>query len=231
MLPHHSKIDQQTHISAAGLNGWNAQQGFYIYRNERLLVAGDWLGFGFQKEEHYKLARIQVDLPNSMDSDWNIDVKKSRARPPSSLREDLKRIARLTRQKAADIYRHRGKAIARQSSENYVFPWIRKVKQGKVFYSINPEHPLVIEALKCPKEYNKVIGALLRLLEETVPVQQIWLDSAERSEQQSQPFEGVPAKEIKDVILQVYCALVKGGLTPAAARRRLITMEPFQHFE
>ncbi|WP_017721085.1 hypothetical protein [Kamptonema formosum] len=65
-----------------------------------------------------------------MDSDWNIDVKKSRARPPSSLREDLKRIARLTRQKAADIYRHRGKAIARQSSENYVFPWIRKVKQG-----------------------------------------------------------------------------------------------------
>jgi hypothetical protein len=41
VLPHHSKIDLDTYNKAAGLNGWNAQQGFYVYRNERLLVAGD----------------------------------------------------------------------------------------------------------------------------------------------------------------------------------------------
>ncbi len=46
VLPHHSKIDLDTYNNAAGLNGWNAQQGFYVYRNERLLVAGDWLSLG-----------------------------------------------------------------------------------------------------------------------------------------------------------------------------------------
>ena len=231
VLPHHSKVDRQTYEKAAGPNGWNAQQGFYIYRNERMLVAGDWLGLGLQRDEYCKLARIQVDLPNSMDSDWSIDVKKSRARPPSSLKTDLKRIARLTRSKAGDIYRHRGKVIARQSSESYVFPWLKKVKHGKVFYSINPEHPLVKEALNITKEHRQVINALLRLIEETVPVQQIWLDSAENSDLQSQPFEGVPSQEVKEVMMEVYQALIKHGLTPSEARRRLVTMEPFQHFE
>ncbi len=231
VLPHHSKVDPQTYEKAEGPNGWNAQQGFYIYRNQRMLVAGDWLGLGLQRDEHCKLARIQVDLPNSMDSDWNIDVKKSRARPPSSLREDFKRIARLTRSKATDIYRHRGKVIARKSSENYVFTWLKKVKHGKVFYSINPEHPLVKESLNIPKEHRQAIKALLRLIEETVPVQQIWLDSSENLEQHSQPFEGVPSKEVREVMMQVYNALIKSGLSAKDAKKRLITMEPFHHFE
>ena len=50
ILPHHTKIDADTHTRAGGVGGWNAQQGFYVYRNRRLLVAGDWLGLGFQKE-------------------------------------------------------------------------------------------------------------------------------------------------------------------------------------
>ncbi|MDZ7961470.1 MAG: ATP-binding protein [Aulosira sp. DedQUE10] len=231
VLPHHSKVDLQTYEQAAGPNGWNAQQGFYIYRNQRMLVAGDWLGLGLQRDEHCKLARIQVDLPNSMDSDWSIDVKKSKARPPVSLREDLKRIAKLTRGRATDIYRYRGKVIARRNSENYVFTWLKKLKHGKVFYSINPEHPLVKEALNIPTEYRQIIKALLRLVEETVPVQQIWLDSADNSDKQSQPFEGVPSREVIEVMSQIYKALIKSGLSATEAKRRLTTMEPFQHFE
>lgn len=231
VLPHHSKVDPQTYKQAAGVNGWNAQQGFYIYRNERMLVAGDWLGLGLQREEHCKLARIQVDLPNSMDSEWSIDVKKSKARPPASLKDDLRRIASLTRGEATKIYRYRGKVIARQSSEDFVFPWLKKVKHGKVFYSINPEHPLVKEVLALPKEYYPPVKALLRLIEETVPVQQIWIDSTENSEQHSQPFEGVATKEVMEVLSQIYQALIKNGLSENEAKKRLKLMEPFQHFE
>ena len=41
-------------------------------------MPGDWLGLGFAKEEHYKLARIRLDLPNTVDDDWGLDVRKSR---------------------------------------------------------------------------------------------------------------------------------------------------------
>jgi hypothetical protein len=68
VLPHKSKITEEVFKNAEGPKGWNGQQGFYIYRNERLLLAGDWLGM-FRKEEHYKLARISIDLPNSLDAE------------------------------------------------------------------------------------------------------------------------------------------------------------------
>jgi hypothetical protein len=232
VLPHHSKIDSDTYNKAAGTNGWNAQQGFYVYRNERLLVAGDWLGLGgYRKDEHCKLARIQVDLPNSMDSDWNIDIKKSRARPPTQLKADLKRIARLTRYRATEIYRHRGKVIARENAEKYVFPWDKKLRRGKVFYAVNQEHPLVQEALKLPGTYQSIIRALLRLLEETVPVQQIWIDNATEPEKQPLPFDGTPSDQVLEVIVEIYRALRKSGMTQDQARDRILTMEPFQHFE
>lgn len=76
---------------AEGVNGWTNQQGFYIYRGKRLMLAGDWLGL-FRKEEHYKLVRIQIDLPNKLDTDWQIDIKKSTARPPLVSREQIKKI-------------------------------------------------------------------------------------------------------------------------------------------
>jgi hypothetical protein len=39
ILPHKSKIDDETYKYAEGLNGWNSQQGFYVYRGKRLLLA------------------------------------------------------------------------------------------------------------------------------------------------------------------------------------------------
>lgn len=231
ILPHHSKIDLDSYNKAAGINGWNAQQGFYVYRNKRLLVAGDWLSLGYRKDEHSKLARIQVDLPNSMDSDWSIDIKKSRARPPASLKADLNRIARLTRNRATEIYRHRGKVITRESAGNHVFPWDRKLRRGKVVYSVNQEHPLVQEVLNLPDNCQSVIRALLRLLEETVPVQQIWIDNATEPEKQSQPFDGIPSEQVIEVMLQIYRALRNSGMTQEQSRDRILTMEPFQHFE
>ena len=231
VLPHHSKIDQESYDRAAGVNGWNAQQGFYVYRNERLLVAGDWLSLGYQKDEHCKLARIQVDLPNSMDSDWSIDIKKSRARPPVVLKADLRRIAKLTRHRATEIYRHRGKVLARESLEDHVFIWDKKIMRGKIFYSINKEHPLVQEIFNIPNNYQPLIRALLRLLEETVPVQQIWLDNPVEPEKQAQPFDEIPSDQVIEIMIEIYRALRKTNLTQEQARDRILAIEPFQHFE
>ena len=84
MLPHRSKLTADEQANGAGAAGWNQQQGFYIYRSNRLLVQGDWLGLGFAKDEHTKLARIAVEFPAALDHDWQVDVKKSGARAPVS---------------------------------------------------------------------------------------------------------------------------------------------------
>ena len=90
ILPHYSNLSTDEHARASGPRGWNQQQGFYIYRERRLLVAGDWLGLPVQPEEHYKLARIRVDLDNSMDLEWQIDVRKATARIPRQLTQEMR---------------------------------------------------------------------------------------------------------------------------------------------
>ena len=227
VLPHHSKVDQEVHKIGAGPRGWNAQQGFYVYRNHRLLVAGDWLGLGFQKEEHFKLARIRVDFPNMMDIEWDIDVKKSRARPPGLLRGDLKRIATATRARASEVYRHRGKVIAREASGTHTFVWLRKVRHGKMFYEINRSHPLVRELLEKSSGNQKQMAALLRLVEETVPVPYVVMNNAESPDAHAAPYEGAPTTELVALLNLIVEALLRDGFTVKQVRERVAILEPF----
>ena len=118
ILPHYSKISKKSHDYGAGIRGWNDHQGFYVYRKKRLIMAGSWLNLNIKKEEHYKLARILIDIPSNADKDWLIDVKKSSIKPPDIIKKDLKRIANITRKQACEVYRHKGKVITRKSIGN-----------------------------------------------------------------------------------------------------------------
>ncbi len=229
VLPHHTKIDQVTHRRASGPRGWNAHQGFYVYRNQRLLLPGEWLGLPLQKEEHYKLARIRVDLPNSMDEAWHIDVKKAVARPPGALRPDLERIAKATREIAAGVYRFRGKRIASAVSGPYAMVWQQRVTHDKVHYLINREHPLVHQVRADAGTGKKTLDALLRLVEETVPTTLITMSQNESEVAQASAFETAPA-DVVAVLREVYAALVRAGHTPAQAVERLSVMEPFGRY-
>ncbi|MCY4530049.1 MAG: ATP-binding protein [Chloroflexi bacterium] len=225
VLPHHSRLSSEKHRLAGGPAGWNAQQGFYVYRNRRLFLPGDWLGLGFIKEEHYKLARIQLDLSNSSDHEWEIDVRKSRARPPLPLKEDLRRIAQAVRKRAVTVYRHRGKTLARTARESPVFVWQRHVRGNRVSYVVNRGHPLIRDALGAQSLDSKRLQQILRLVEEYIPVQQVWVDMAEGDESQSQPFESAADQEIADLIRALYSSFIAVGLTHQDALDQLGSTE------
>jgi hypothetical protein len=230
VLPHHSKLTTEEFKRAAGERGWNAQQGFYVYRNQRLIVAGGWLGLGFQKEEHAKLARIRVDLPNSLDEEWQIDVRKASARPPGPVREDLRRVARKTRDLAVEVYRHRGKAIARSRASETAFVWNRYQKAGRIRYRINREHPVVaalLDSIEAPRARR---AAALRLIEETVPVPLIAIDHAETPDQQAAPLEGASSSEVRELVIQMTGQLAATGISHEQLARVLLSMEPFDRF-
>jgi hypothetical protein len=230
VLPHHSKINPQQYTEAEGPRGWNAQQGFYVYRNQRLLAAGDWLNLpGLRKEEHYKLARIMLDIPNSMDEAWEIDVKKSRAIPPPSIRGKLLQIARATRQKASGIYRHRGTKLTQGAGE--IVPlWNRKVLHGQISYEISREHPLVKNLMSMGNLVRRKAEAMLSLVEETVPVPMISMDVSEHPDQHSTPFGSKDEAVIMALLQETYQSLRHSGLSRNEARLSLSTLDPFHHY-
>ncbi len=55
----------------------NDMQGFYIYRENRLIHYGDWLGM-FTREPHGSLLRVEFSFDYTLDDVFNVDIKKSR---------------------------------------------------------------------------------------------------------------------------------------------------------
>jgi hypothetical protein len=75
------------------------------------------------------------------------------------------------------------------------------------------------------------IEALLRLLEETVPVEQIWLDTAEQTNDRSIPYDGVELTLLRNDLRKVFEALKTSGVDEATARQRLRSIEPFNRYQ
>jgi len=230
VLPHKSKLSEDTFKDAEGPKGWSEQQGFYVYRNERLLLSGDWLGI-YRKEEHYKLARIQVDLPNTLDSEWQIDIKKSIARPPVVLREQLKAYSTRVRAQAVEVYRHKGRTVKQLPGQKFVPLWIDHKRGNKWFYKINRDHPLIEKSInQAEKEPQKAIENLIRFIEETVPSKSIYIKEASDEDSIGKPFEGIDQEPIRKAMKQMYDNLVNEGKTDKQAKSIIFNIDPFNFF-
>lgn len=236
VLPHKDRLTPEQFATAAGPRGWVAQQGFYIYRNDRIIVAGDWLRLGrvrpWAKEEHYKLARLSIDLPNVTDEEWSLDIKKSTARPPAAIRERLTDLADAVRKDARQVFAHRGEYGPRPGIASHVVqrPWISSTRGGRTVYLINRKHPLVAATLARLGVLAEHLNPMLRLIEETVPVQKIWLDTAESSEEHAIPYEGYDESTVLDDIRIACDFLAQSITTKSALRTYLLATEPFRRY-
>lgn len=235
VLPHRDKLSNAEFESNAGPAGWTAQQGFYVYRNERLLVAGGWLGLGngraWNREEAHRLARIRLDIPNTADADWKIDVRKSTSRPPVSLRPWLTSLAENTRDRARRVFAYRGSPTPTAGNQPIEQAWrVDRLKSG-LRYRIDESHPSVSAVLANAGPMANLVKSMLRVIEETVPVQRIWLDTAENKETPRTGFEGEPNSAVIEVASVLFNDLIeRKGLSVEEARKSMLRTEPFQKF-
>lgn len=236
VLPHKDRITDEEFVRGGGQRGWIGQEGFYIYRNDRILVAGDWLRLGrgkpWPKEEQYKLARISIDIPNSLDLEWSLDVKKSTAKPPTYLRNRLTGLAEKIRNDAKKVFTHRGEYGTRSTNSAIIMerPWESKERNGHIVYKINRKHPLIQYVIARLGPMVSDLDSLLRLIEETVPVQKIWLDSAESDLDHAIPYEGLDENVIIVDLRKTKELLSKTTKDPNTLRAYLSATEPFNRY-
>ncbi len=233
VIPHHKELTPEEHKMLAGPSGWNAHQGFFAYRADRLIVAGGWLGFS-KPEEHCKLARVAVDLPNDVDESWGLDVIKSKITPPAILMGDMERIAKAARSDAMKRYGFHGEKEAPetgQASEDAGVKAFWKQISGKnnVLFRINRGHPLV-EALVQSLDDTDRADAFIHSFERLLPVAAIM-------QQPSKTTHGLIAepdkKELKDLLFALRMVIEyhkQTGKSEEEAELIALASQPFAKF-
>lgn len=224
ILPHISKLSAEQLRIAGGEDGLRHQQGFYIYRNRRLISWGSWFRL-IRLQEMTKLARVLVDIPNSLDHLWTLDIKKSTAFPPEAIRTGLRLIVDRIADTSRRVYTFRGRLA---NNDEIIHSWDRKLVRGGVSYFINREHP-VASALGSviPEEHLPLFEKLLQTVENTFPFDSLYADMA--SERRPDPVQDNESVNEYLYELAVQILDVLGRNEEAAARflQNLASIEPF----
>lgn len=225
ILPHFSKLSPAELELAGGEEGLRRHQGFYVYRSRRLIVWGSWFRLARQ-EELTKLARVRVDIPNSLDHLWTLDIKKSLASPPAVVAENLRRIVARIAHGSRRVYTYRGR---RANDDNFVHLWDRVEQRDGVEYQINRQHPLVAAVSNALNDTDAVLfESVLKNVEGMFPAEALYADMA------SDPRSVVRGKELSEEELFDLAGRLKDTCSTDEQRRRLIDnlamLEPFVHY-
>lgn len=201
VLPHHSKVTETEYNKYEMQDGYVKNQGFYLYRANRLLISGTWFGLKKFSDAH-KLIRIEIDIDNSTDLDWGIDVKKSLAKPSPVIREQLKRIIKEISPKGSRVYTARGKKIEDKSVERF---WdLVPIGNEQLSFKLNLENEIyksLIEDLD--EEKQQFLKMYLKYIEEYIPLNAILANLQQNPHKISQKMEKTEEelKKIREKLL------------------------------
>lgn len=183
ILPHHSRLSASEWDYYQDRSDFISNQGVYVYRNGRLMAWGDWFRL-VPKGEATKLARVQIDFPNSLDESWTIDIKKSRARPPLAVRDRLRQIIDQITARSVNVHRGRGQKLFQETKAPL---WERYADHGGIRFAINAEHPLVASlCARLPAPEASSLSVLLDSIAAALPVEMIYSDYSTNPREVSQ---------------------------------------------
>lgn len=177
ILPYATDLKESDKKLIGGIENLRSKQGFYIYRNNRLIIWGTWFGMK-PRAELTKNARIRVDIPNTLDDIWSIDIKKQTASIPKRIQNQLKETVRQALDISVAQQTHRGRKNKIDDNIDYI--WDRmKGRNNTFYYVINRESKLYqyIRSQMSDKDFD-LLELLVGEIEKNIPSQQMYIDKS-----------------------------------------------------
>ena len=227
LLPHYEKVSLNEQEKMEGKEGLFKNQGFYIFRNNRLIISGTW----FKLVRHTsgaKWLRISVDIPNTMDSLWNIKIDKSDAQLPAFLKKPFLNIIQISKKQSNKVANRSGYRQKKGSSENV---WLRRIQtKGEIKYVLNRENLLIQQYLNGSKNQQKElkIDDLLVIIESMLPRQMI-INDKDLLNDQSMDDDQNELRNLFENMKKLY--IDEGDMTTEQFYNFMIQNEPFDKFQ
>jgi hypothetical protein len=206
IVPHFSKLTTEEKDILGGDEGLVRNQGFYVYRNKRLIIYGTWFRL-VPHGELSQLTRVRIDLPNTLDKDWKITLDKSDAQLPVVLRVRLRDLIRKFSKRSTNANKKKGTALTINKQEPV---WKRIALNGRIKYQINRDHPMIWEMI-AESEDTSIIRQAISLIESFIPIESLIKD---RESQNLDQVQAITDPEVFNSLLDacfLACVRQKGG--------------------
>ncbi len=205
-IPHFSKLTVEEKEMLGGDEGLVRNQGFYVYRNRRLIIHGTWFRL-VPHGELSQLTRVRVDLPNTLDKDWKITLDKSDAQLPVVLRARLRELVKRFAKRSTKANKSKGVVLKVDKQEQV---WERVASNGRIKYQINRDHPMILDLIAESGDSNEARVAI-SLIESFLPTESLIKD---REAQQLEQVQAITDPEMFNSLLDacfMACVRQKGG--------------------
>ena len=170
-------INSRVFNSYTLFNGFEAQQGLYIYRCDRLITPkGGWFEL-IKQSNSSKLARITIDYPNKSDKIWNTDVTKTSPSIPYEFKKEIENL--ISTIKSASIikinkgYRKQGDEIRSNYKNSQI--WKEEIDNNHncFRYKIDLNHMIFKYLEEESIIDHKNLVKIIRLIEDNLPISKI----------------------------------------------------------
>ena len=210
-----SKIDQDYMEG----NGLIDQEGFYIYRNNRLIKEGGWLDID-NLDDKSKYARIEVDIPSTLDKEFKINFSKNSIEIPDDLRNDFIEIAKIARKESRNNFNYLKHPETKRTTKKVEDKiWKTTKNNGALVLSINMEHPLIQELSS--KLTNNELKKLCSLISKSLPISMI--------QGQNTTTVSYTENELNDLMDEAYGKLLDELGNVNDVKKKMSNMEPFKN--
>ncbi len=219
VLPVYSNLDNidQQYMNGRGLID---QQGYYVYRNDRLIYEGGWLNLqGLNLDDKSKYARVEVNIPSQLDEEFKINFSKNSLVVPVELQNLFKEVAKKVRtasRSSANYLKHPELKPRLKSDDTKV--WKTSHSSMGTVLTINDDHPLIAKLCQGMNQLDRT--KLFQLLSKTIPIRMI--------QEQGLCVDSYSEKDIFDLTDNMYNNLKSQGLSLSDIKKRFTTLEPFK---
>jgi hypothetical protein len=190
--------------SQKGLTNWTTKnrglmdlEGIYIYRADRIILFGGWNGL-IKKAPRLQLARLRVDVGNSVDHLLHLNVAKSQVVIPHDLIKAFERYIEELKIEAEREFYNRGiRKFSGNKKESISQLFERKASNKGVLLELNSDFPL-LKSLKNELKNDQLskLNLILRMVNTRI--------NSIRQSHEDHSFIGVEEKDglsLKDILI------------------------------
>jgi hypothetical protein len=217
--------------SKKGLTKWTTRnrglmdmEGLYIYRADRIILFGGWNGI-IKKAPRLQLARLKVEVGNSIDDKLHLNVAKSQIVVPHELRIAFEDYIHELKVEAEKEYYNRGiRKFSGSKSNKNIKLFERSYSNKGSILEVNNNFPLVKNLQESlDKSQNSQLNLLLRMINNRV--NNIRHVHEEKEFIGIEEKDGISEEELYDIILK----LLSNGTTVEMINEEIIPHLGFKY--